>query len=391
MSSAKLPRVAPPGSGVGVDVRPTQARIDATAIAHNLERVQQHVGVGVRVLAVVKADAYGHGAAIAARALAHAGAWGLAVSLVEEGVELREAEVHVPIVVLGGVPPASAEVIVHRRLTPVVWTCEHLELLAAAVRRSGARPLPVHVKVDTGMSRLGVLPRDLPPVVDWFARDAGQSLVLQGVMTHLAAADDMADELTTKRQLSAFEDVVRTFGVRGLEPTFKHAANSAALVRFASSHLDMVRPGIALYGAGSCPEVQLPDLRPAMRVVSRVLAIRELPAGVRVSYGGRDRLDRDSRLAVVPVGYADGYPRNMSGQAQMLVRGHRCRVVGNITMDTSMLDVTDIPGVRVGEEVTLLGRHGGGEIGIHEMAGWAGTISYEVTCGISKRVPRFGV
>jgi alanine racemase len=377
------------GGDVGVSVRPTQARIDTSALQHNMERVQQHVGATCRVLAVVKADAYGHGAATAARAFVQAGAWGLAVSLVEEGIELREAGIGAPVVVLGGVPPTAAEVIVHRRLTPVVWTTDHLEHLSAAVSRTGARPLPVHVKIDTGMSRLGVLPEDLTPLIDWLGRDRGQTLLLQGVMTHLASADDMLDELTTKRQLTSFEHCLQTFSARGLQPTFRHAANSAALVRFRSARFDMVRPGIALYGGGSCREVQMPNLRGAMTVRSRILALRKLPAGSRISYGGAHQLERDSLLAVVPVGYADGYPRNMSGKAQMLVRGHRCRVLGNITMDTSMLDVTEIPGVRIGEEVTLLGEHGPGHIDVFEVADWAGTIPYEVTCGISKRVPRY--
>ena len=207
-------------------------------------------------------------------------------------------------------------------------------------------------------------------------------------MTHLACADDKDDELTSARQLGRFEECLAAIAARGLEPTLRHACNSAGLVRFRSAHFDMVRPGIALYGSASAPDVELEDLQQAMSVRSRVLGIRSLPAGVRVSYGGRDQLERDTQLAIVPVGYADGYPRNMSGQAHMLVRGHRCRVVGNITMDVSMLDVTDLPGVRPGEEVTLLGRQGQECIGLHEMAAWSGTLTYEVTCGISKRVPR---
>lgn len=379
---------APP-SGVGVTVRPTYARIETAALVHNLERVQRHVGANVRVLAVVKADAYGHGAIEASRAFVQAGAWGSAVSLVEEGLQLREAGIVAPVLVLGGVVPGSADVLVHRRLTPVVWSLEHLHELSAGVRRSGARPLPVHLKIDTGMSRLGVLPADLSPLLDWLVDDGGKTLLFEGVMTHLACADDLHDELTTRRQLAQFHDCLQTIAARGLQPIFRHASNSAALQRFPDARFDMVRPGIALYGAASSESVQLPNLRQAMSVRSRILGLRELPAGVCVSYGGVSRLERDTTLAIVPVGYADGYPRNMSGQAQMLVRGHRCSVVGNITMDTSMLDVTDIPGVRVGEEVTLLGSHGSGHIGIHQMAGWAGTIAYEVTCGVSKRVPRW--
>jgi alanine racemase len=374
--------------GATVMVRPTYARVDTAALQGNLHRVQGHIGAGCRVLAVVKADAYGHGAIDASHAFVDAGAWGLAVSLVEEGVELRDAGVHAPVLVLGGVPVRSEDVFVRRRLTPVVWSTEHLELLAAAVRRAGADPLPVHVKLDTGMSRLGLLPQDLSTVLDWFAHDGGKTLRLQGVMTHFACADDITDARTTQQQLDMFEACLSAFGDRGLEPELRHACNSAAVVRFGAAHFDMVRPGIALYGSASSPAVQLSGLRQAMSVHSRILGIRELPAGVHVSYGGRDRLERDSKLAIVPVGYADGYPRSMSGQAHMLVRGHRCAVIGNITMDICMLDVTELPGVRTGEEVTLLGAQGGQRITVDELAGWAGVLPYEVTCGISKRVPR---
>jgi alanine racemase len=355
---------------------------------HNLAVVQREVGDRKRILAVVKADGYGHGAIESARAFARAGAWGLAVSLVEEGVELREAGVHVPVVVLGGVHPGSEDVIVHRQLTPVVWSREHLDMLAAAVRRTGARQLPIHVKIDTGMSRLGVLPQDLPGVLDWLVDDAGKLLEVEGIMTHLACADDVNDELTTKRQLAIFAECLKAVEQRGLQPELRHVCNSAGLVRLPSARYDMVRPGIALYGAASSREVALTDLKMAMSVHSRILGIRELPAGVRVSYGGRDRLERDARLAIVPVGYGDGYPRAMSGSAEMLVRGHRCRVVGNITMDVCMIDVTDLPDVREGEQVTLLGAMGRQCIDVYEMAGWADVLPYEVTCGISKRVPR---
>lgn len=369
-------------------VRPTFAHIDTSALGHNLRAVQEHVGRRTRVLAVVKADGYGHGAIVASRAFIDAGAWGLAVSLIEEGVELREGGIHAPVLVLGGVPARSADVIVHRSLTPVIWSPDHLDILSAAVRRAGANPLGVHIKIDTGMSRLGVLPEDLAPLLDWFVRDDGETLVLDGVMTHFACADDPDDDFTTARQLARFGDCLSACSARGVRPRHRHACNSAGLVRFRHAHFDMVRPGLALYGAASCPEVQLDGLELGMAVRSQILGLRDVPAGSRVSYGGRATLERDSKLAIVPVGYADGYARSMSGKAQMLVRGHRCQVVGNITMDICMLDVTDIPGVRPGEEVTLLGRQGPGAIGLHEMADWASTIPYEVTCGISKRVPR---
>ncbi len=370
-----------------VDVRPTFAHIDLHALGNNLRRVRDTVGSGCRILAVVKADAYGHGALDASRALVEAGAWGLAVSLVEEGIELRQAGIRGPIIVLGGVSPGSEDVIVHRALTPVVWEPEQLEMLGCAVARSGAPPLSVHLKIDTGMSRLGVLPKDLGNLVDGLSRAAKQHLCIEGVMTHLACADEEHDDHTLG-QLRIYSECLETLGRRGLKPEIRHVCNSAGLVRYPAAHFDMVRPGIALYGAASSRACALPGLEMAMSFHSRILAIRELPAGVSVSYGHRAVLKRDSRLGLVPVGYGDGYARKMSGRAEVLVRGHRCRVVGNITMDLSMIDVTDIPGARVGEKVTLLGDQGHGNIGLYEMSEWADLIPYEVLCGISKRVPR---
>lgn len=377
------------GAVAALDVRPTYAEIDKSALRANLSAISRHVGPQTRILAVVKADAYGHGAPQAAAVFVEAGAWGLAVSLVEEGVSLREAGIHAPIVVLGGAAVAgAADVIVHRQLRAVVWSVEHLAMLSDAVLRAGAHPLPVHLKVDTGMSRLGTLPANIGAVLAWFAQDAGRTLVLEGVMTHLASADEVTDELTSARQLAQFDACLQTMDTSGLDVQLRHACNSAGLVRFRDAHFDMVRPGIALYGGASAPSVALPGLQLAMALRSKILGIRELPVGTRVSYGGIEQLRRDSKLAIVPVGYADGYPRAMSGSAQMLVRGHRCRVVGNVTMDVCMLDVTDLPGVRTGEQVTLLGRQGHGVVTLDEFATWAGLIPYEVTCGISKRVPR---
>ena len=255
-------------------MRRTFAEIDLGALQHNLGAVQAHVG-GARVLAVVKADAYGHGAVRASEALVDAGAWGLAVSLVEQGLQLRDAGVRAPIVVLGGVAPSSADLFVQQRLTPVIWSVSQLDRLKEAVRRVGAQPLPVHLKIDTGMTRLGVLPGELAPLLDWFARDQGQTVRFEGVMTHLAYADDRAEDVSSKAQLSLFDDCLSTIAGAGLSPSLRHACNSAGLVRFPSAHFDMVRPGIALYGSAAAQEVQLEGLRQPMSLRSSVLAVRE--------------------------------------------------------------------------------------------------------------------
>ncbi|MBK8266144.1 MAG: alanine racemase [Nannocystis sp.] len=370
-----------------ITVRPTYAHIDLAALVHNLGVVRRWVGPRCRVLAVVKADGYGHGAIEAARALVDAGAWGLAVSLVEEGVELRQAGIAAPVLVLGGVVPGSEDVIVHRSLTPVIWEREHVQRLASAVRRSGAPPAAVHLKIDTGMSRLGLLPSELGGLLDWLEGPDGGDLRLEGVMTHLACADDL-DDPVSPQQIEIFREALGSLSARGIHPALRHVCNSAGLVRHPKAHFDMVRPGIALYGAASSPAVALEELSMAMSVHSRILGIRELPAGARVSYGHREELRRPSRLGIVPVGYADGYPRRMSGRAQVLVRGHRCRVLGNITMDVSMIDVSDLPDVRVGERVTLLGQQGRERLSVYELAAWSDEIPYEILCGISKRVPR---
>ena len=366
--------------------RATSATIHLGALRDNLRRSRE-LARPARVMAVVKADGYGHGAIDAARAFVDAGAWGLAVSLVEEGVELRQAGILAPVLVLGGVHPGSEDIIVHRGLTPVVWERDHLQLLASAVRRSGAPRLPVHVKVDTGMSRLGLLPGEIPDFIDWLEGPDGRWLEVEGMLTHLACADE-PDDAFSEVQLASFLAALQTFAARGIHPRIRHVCNSAGLVRLPQAQFDMVRPGIALYGAASSRAVEVPGLRMAMSVHSQVLGIRELPAGAKVSYGHREELRRPSRVGIVPVGYGDGYPRRMSGQAEVLVRGHRCRVIGNITMDVSMVDLTDLPGAREGERVTLLGRQGRDQLTAYDLAGWADVLPYEILCGISKRVPR---
>ncbi len=373
-----------------IELRPTWAAIDEGALSRNLRCVQRHVGSSCRVLAVVKADGYGHGAVESARVFVGAGAWGLAVSLVEEGVELRQHGIRAPVLVLGGVHSGSADVVVHGGLTPVVWTPEHLQRLAAAVRRSGADQLPVHLKIDTGMSRLGVLPEDLGALLDRFQAHVARELRIEGVMTHFACADDPAYDQTSRAQVERFEACLAALGRRGIHPPIRHICNSAGMVRFGGAHLDMVRPGTALYGAASSASVALPGIELAMSVHSRLLGVRELPAGTKVSYGHRFTLHRHSRLGIVPVGYGDGYPRTMSGQAQVLIRGHRCPVIGTITMDLSMVDVTDLPGAREGERVTLMGTQGRECIDVYALARWAQVIPYEIMCGVSKRVPRRG-
>jgi alanine racemase len=369
---------------IRTSIRPTVAEIDMGAVQRNLQRFRQVIGPGVAVFGVVKADAYGHGAVPVARALEPL-CNALAVSLVEEGMELRAAGIRAPIFVLGAYYNRHQDEVLAERLTPVAYDVGDLERFAAAAARRGRRA-DVHVKVDTGMSRLGVGVDQLPGVL---ARVKElPALRLAGLCTHFASAD-LPDVAASEDQLAKFERCMQLAQQEGFTELAHHAANSAAAVRFPRARLAAVRPGLALYGAMPSREVALPGLEPALRLSTRIMAVHDIAAGTSVSYGGLWRAARPSRIATLPLGYADGYPRHVR-DAAALVAGHRVPVVGAVCMDMLMIDVTDVPASEsgVGSVVTLIGRDGGEQITVDDLAGWAGTINYEILCGISKRVPR---
>ena len=383
---------APPGASstlaplseldIRTSIRPTLAEIDLGAIQRNFVRVRDAVGGSVAVWGVVKADAYGHGAVAVARALEPL-CNALAVSLVEEGMELRAAGVRAPIVVLGAYYGAHhADVLAHR-LTPVVYELGDLERFAAAAAARGRRA-DVHVKIDTGMSRLGFATSEMPRLLARLRSLA--PLRLAGLCTHFASAD-LADGAVTREALARFDACLVAARRAGFERLVNHAANSAAAVRFPDARLDAVRPGLALYGAMPSSHVALAGLEPALRLTTRVMSVHDIAPGATVSYGGLWRASRPSRIATLPVGYADGYPRRVR-DARALVRGTRVPVVGAVCMDMLMVDVTDVSDVREGDLVTLLGADGDEAISVDDLAHWAGTVSYEILCGISKRVPR---
>ena len=370
-------------------LRPTWVDVDLGAVAGNVAALAA-LAAPAALAAVGKADAYGHGAVPVARAALAAGAGWLCVALVEEGMELRQAGIDAPILVLAEPPPAAAAQVVEARLTPVVCRPEVIDALAKAVADVGApRPLPVHLKIDTGMHRVGVLPAEAVPVAQLVAERP--ELVLEGACTHLAVADE-PDHPYTATQLASFDAALGELAAAGLRPRIVHAANSAALLTRPAARYDLVRVGIACYGippgptlAKRCAEI---GLRPAMALRSRVAQVRDLPAGSAVSYGLAYRLPRAARVVTVPVGYADGLPRNLGlAGGEALVAGRRCRIAGAVTMDQCLLDVGDLP-VQVGDEVTFLGRQGDDEITAAEWAAHLGTIPYEVVCGIGPRVPR---
>lgn len=368
------------------------AEIDLGALRRNADVLRAGVGgAAVGVMAVLKADAYGHGAVMCAQALSRK-VWGFAVSLVEEGVELRRAGIELPIVVLGCYYGLSHRDVVAYRLTPVVAEAADLGRFARAAEDLGVARVSIHLKIDTGMSRLGVRPERLDGFVG--ALKATPGLTLSGLCTHLAEADSAAEE-PTEEQLQRLAECRARLAAAGLSPGVVHVANTAGAVRFPDARFELVRPGIGLYGVAPS-YTPLSALWPVMAWKTRIAALREVPAGTDVSYGGITRTTRKTRVATLPVGYADGYTRRMSAQAQVLCAGRRCPVLAPITMDMTMVDVTEVPKelVRIGDEVVLLGQQTGPDqesaqpITLDEMARWAGTIPWEICCAISKRVPR---
>lgn len=360
-------------------LRPTRAEVELSAIAHNYRVLRAAAGKS-RVLAVVKADAYGHGVVPVAGRLQTEGVDGFGVALAEEGLELRDAGITSDIVVLNGVYGGAHGEVLRAGLTPVVYDLGEIE---AFVRAAPGRPFSVHVKVDTGMARLGVPVAQLDGFLERLARY--RQVHVEGVLTHLATAD--CDDEHTALQLARFEKALRLFRAYGYRPQVVHAANSAATLRRPESHYDMVRPGIALFGYGAPADTSV-RLEPALRLRTEVIALRDLPTGANVGYNGTYRTARPSRIATLPVGYGDGLMRAHSNRGHVLIRGHRCPIVGAVSMDLTAVDVTEAPGVSVGDEGVLLGRQGEVRIGAEELADAAGTIPYEVLTNVSRRVPR---
>ncbi|MBU3936799.1 MAG: alanine racemase [Proteobacteria bacterium] len=355
-----------------------RVEVDRAALRHNFRQVRKLVGPAVGILAVVKADAYGHGLVPAAQAFAEAGATAFGVAEVEEGVRLRQAGIAGQIVIMLGVDRQGAEEAVAHDLTPVVYTLEALEALDAQAAKIGCRK-GVQIKVDVGMGRLGLLPHEFEPFVSSMHRFP--NLYLSGVASHFPKADVEGDSIT-EEQYGVFQEMLaRVQSVD--EGRISHVANSATLLRYPRMRCDLVRPGISLYGcypADWLHQVSALDLRPVMRFMTTVLQVKEFPAGQGVSYGHRYVTERPTRLAVLPVGYDDGYLRRMTGKGEVLLAGKRAPIRGMICMNACMADVTDIPEVKVGDEVVLLGRQGAGEIRAEEIARWSDTINYEILC-----------
>lgn len=380
---ARPGRMLSTGSVPGSD-RPTAALIDLEALSHNFSEVVRRSG-GRKVLAVVKAQAYGHGAIRVSQHLLSLGADMLGVALVEEGRELRKAGIGAPVLVMGAVYPEQAEAIVRWDLTPLVYSRAGAVALANAARKMG-KDVTVHVKVDTGMGRIGLPPEDAGSFIEEIVKLDG--LRVQGIMTHFADAD-LRDKQFAERQMQRFEGLMHVLDEKGISLPVRHAANSAAVLEYERALFTIVRPGLMLYGYSPLEgEKQDADLRPVLSFVTRIAFLKRTPAGIPISYGRTFVTKRESLIATIPVGYADGYRRGLSNCGDAIVRGLRVPVAGRVCMDMTMLDVTDVPGVCEGDEVVLIGAQGEERITADDIAAKTGTISYEVLCGISSRVPR---
>ncbi len=365
--------------------RPTWVEIDLEAVAGNVRAIAERVGPAVEVMAVLKADAYGHGAAPIAHTALNNGATWLGVACLGEALELRRAGISAPILTLGYTPPWQAREAVLADAVTTLFSLEVAQALSRAAVDLG-RMARAHIKVDTGMGRLGLLPDEAAAFVREVVALPG--LEVGGIFSHMAAADE-ADPAYTLWQLERFEGVLAALRAEGILPPRVHAANSAATLRFPQSHYTMVRVGLAMYGLNPSSDVPVPPgFAPALRFACQVAQVKEMPAGSYVSYGCTFRTERPSRIAVIPVGYADGFRRAPAHWGQVLVRGRRAPVVGRVCMDQSMIDVTDIPGVRAGDEVVLIGAQGADAITVDEVAERLGTINYEVVAEILARVPR---
>jgi alanine racemase len=367
--------------------RPTWAEISLSALTENYRTLKHQLTGSAQLMAVVKADAYGHGAVKCAEALEETGADWFGVALVEEGVALRQSGISKPLFCLGGFWRTQGELVLAHDLTPALFRMDLAEELNARAAEAG-RVVNFHLKVDTGMGRLGVPFSDVAE----FARALKRfdNLKLDGVMTHFADADGMENDYT-ELQIQRFEESVSTLRELGFQPTWRHAANSAGLHAYPQAHGNLARAGAAMYGLTRdvlTPRLEAPPVRPVMALKSRIVMLKTVPAGTSLGYGCSFVTSRASRIATLPVGYADGFRRALSNSGQVIIRRKFAPIVGRVSMDLTLVDVTDVPGVELGDEATLLGEQDNLKIAAEDLAEQIGTISYEIVTGISARVPR---
>lgn len=368
--------------------RPTWAEINLDNLAFNFHSAKRFIGAGTKVMAVVKADAYGHGAIECAKRLETEGVDWFGVALPEEGVELRKAGIRKLILCLGGFWDGQEAVALNYGLTPVIFQIEKAAVLNSAAERRGT-DVSIHVKIDTGMGRVGVRFDQVSDFADQLK--AMSHLRLEGLMTHFAAADDLAQTEFTHLQIERFNTAVATFREKGFTPAYFDLANSPGAVAHPSSRSNLVRLGGILYGLGGdvLPGgIEKPELKPVMSLRTRIANLKTVPAGETIGYGRTFTTNTESKIATIPIGYQDGYSRTLSNNGRAIVRGVYAPVVGRVSMDWTTLDVTGVEGAQLGDEVILIGEDNGLQIRAEDLARATNTISYEITCGINRRVPR---
>lgn len=363
------------------------AAIDLDAVCHNISEIKKLVGPDTKIMPVIKADGYGHGAVPVAKALNKIGVDGFAVAIIEEGIALRKQGITKPILILGYTSEYQYASLIQHEIEQTVFSYEMAEAISkfAVTMKKEAR---IHIKVDTGMNRIGFKPTE---------ESVGQvqriqklpNIKIQGIFTHFACADE-EDKTSARYQKKLFDQFVSKIEEKGIEIPVKHVSNSAAIMDLRECRMDMVRSGIITYGLYPSEEVDKSaiDLKPALSLISHVIHVKEVGPGEGVSYGSTFVTDRKTRIATIPVGYADGYPRALSSRGRVIIRGQYAPIIGRICMDQFMVDVTDIEGVSVMDRVTLVGTDGDKNITVEEAADLAGSFNYEFVCGIGKRVPR---
>lgn len=368
------------------------AEINLDNIAHNVRTIRRKVHKSCEILGVVKADAYGHGVSKVVPVMLANGVTRLAVTMLDEAIELRAMGIDVPILVMSYTDPGRAEEILRYKITQTVYTRELASALSETAVKLGINAR-IHIKVDTGMGRLGFMAGyEAIKAITWIRTLPG--IIVEGLYTHFASADE-EDTAYTDKQFELFMGISRELDRIGLHIPLKHVCNSAATMRFASMHLDMVRPGLIVYGMvpAGCPGAWL-DLRPAMSLKSNIILVKKVPPGTAISYGRKFVTKKESLIGTIPIGYADGYSRRLSGKAEVMVHGARVPVAGSICMDNCMVDLTGLPedNIQIGDEIVLFGSQlyegKEGMITVDELAGWLDSINYEVTCLIGRRVPR---
>ncbi len=370
------------------------AEIDLDAIKNNIQRIRDYVRPETKILCAVKADGYGHGYLQVARTLLDHGADWLAVACIDEAVQLRRCGIDCPILILGHVTEQEAETVVREEITPACFSYELALSLSRAATRLGVRA-KIHVKLDTGMGRVGLRYTEDETVnqetVDTILKMAVlPGLDIDGIFTHFSSADESAGDDYTKMQYRRFQEACERLKGSGLEIPLRHCCNSAALIRFPEMHMDMVRPGVILYGIKPSATMDCGrlHLKPAMQFKAKITHIKEVEAGVGISYGRKYETEKLTKIATIPVGYADGYSRILSGKSQVIAGRTICNVIGNICMDQCMIDVSSVNTISVGDDVILFGRDNDVEVSVESLAEKMGTINYEILCIIGKRIPR---